>query len=301
MPSGLVRELKKYPAIYLMLLPVVAYFMLFHYAPIYGMVIAFQDYNPGRGITGSEWVGVEQFARFFDSYYFWRLLRNTFSISFLNLLFGFPAPIVFALLLNELRFPKFKKAIQTITYMPYFISTVIICGMIIDFCRADGIINGIIEFLGGARSNLLMRPELFRTIYVSSGIWQSVGFSSIVYLAALSSVNHELYEAASIDGAGRVGQLWHVTLPSIVPTILVLLILNIGNILNVGFEKIILLYNGLTMETADVISSFVYRKGLLDQDFSYSTAVGLFNSVVGFAFLIAANNFSRRFTETSLW
>ena len=222
-------------------------------------------------------------------------------ISVYSLIFSFPAPIILALLLNELRNKTFKRMVQTISYLPHFISIMVVCGMIIDFTATDGFINDIIEFFGGQRSSLLLKPELFRTIYISSDIWQNVGWGSIIYLAALTGVDTQLYEAAVIDGAGRWKQLLHVTLPGIAPTIVILLILRIGQIMNVGFEKIILLYNPATYSTADVISSFVYRKGLLEFSYSYSAAVGLFNSVINFILLILANKLSKHVNDISLW
>jgi len=288
-------------SLYAMALPVLVYFIIFSYVPMYGVTIAFKRYNPSLGILGSPWTGFENFKNFFSSYYFWRLIRNTLVINLQNLAFGFPAPIVLALLINELRGQAFKRTVQTISYIPHFVSTVVIAGIIIDFARTDGLINTWIVALGGTAGNLLTRPELFRTIFVGSGIWQEVGFGSIIYLAAIMGINPELYESSRIDGAGRWGQLLHITLPSIAPTIIILLILRMGSMMNVGFEKIILLYNAMTYETADVISSFVYRKGLLEADYSYSTAVGLFNSLINFTLLLLANRLSRGINETSLW
>lgn len=268
---------------------------------MYGAVIAFKDFKPGLGIIGSPWAGIKYFKEFLGSYYFWRLVKNTFAISFYNLIFGFPAPIIFALLINEIANSTFKKTVQTVTYLPHFISTVIICGLIIDFTGSDGIINDLIVSLGGERSNLLTRPELFRTIYISSEIWTNLGWGSIIYLAALTNIDPSLYEAAIIDGANRWKQTIHITIPGIAPTIMILLILQIGSMMSVGWEKIILLYNPLTYETADVISSFVYRRGLINFDYSYSAAVGLFNSIVNFVLLISANTISKKVNDMSLW
>lgn len=268
---------------------------------MYGAMIAFKDFSPGKGILGSSWVGLKHFNTFFRSVYFFRIIKNTLLINILNLAFGFPAPIILALLLNELKNAIFKRLVQTISYLPHFISVMVICGMIIDFTASKGIINDLIELFGGERGALLLRPELFRTIYVSTNIWQEVGWGSIIYLAALSGIDYQLYEAATIDGAGRFRQLMHITLPGIAPIIIILLILRIGQMMNVGFEKIILLYNPNTYETADVISSFVYRKGLMEFNYSYSTAVGLFNSIINFTLLLSTNWFSRSVSETSLW
>ncbi len=287
--------------VYLMALPIVLYFIIFHYLPMLGIVIAFEDFSPIQGYFKSDWIGFENFEAFFGSYYFGRLLTNTFMISFLTLIFSFPCPIIFALLLNEIVNKPFKKTIQTISYMPYFISLVVIAGLIKSFTAEDGLITAILVGLGGESRDLLSDAKLFRSIYVVSDIWQNVGFGSIIYLAALSSIDPMLYEAAVIDGAGRIRQTWHITLPGISSTIIILLILRMGSLFNVGYEKIILLYSPVTYSTADVISSFTYRKGLLDADFSYSTAVGLFNSVINFSMLLLANFLSRKYSETSLF
>jgi len=287
--------------IYFLLIPVIVYFVIFSYIPMTGLVMAFQNFTPKGGIFGSPWVGLKHFADFFGSTYFGRLMRNTVMISVLDLLWGFPAPILFALLLNELRSKVFKRTVQTISYMPYFISMVIICGIIADFTSSEGVITDLFVALGGERKNLLGQAGNFRTIYVASNIWQSVGFSSIIYLATLSSVDQELYEAAALDGAGRLRQVWHVTLPGIASTIIIMLILRMGSMLAVGYEKIILLYSPATYETADVISSYVYRKGLQEFNYGYSTAVGFFNSVINTALLVITNAISRKYSETSLF
>lgn len=291
--------LNKY--LYVMMLPVLAYYAVFHYAPMYGAMIAFKDYSPVKGIMGSEWVGFSHFQDFFSSYYFWRILKNTIILSLYNLIFEFPAPIVLALLINEVRSRVFKKFVQSVTYMPYFISMVVICGMITDFTNPDGIVNTLLTFLGYDGNAMLQKPELFRPIYIISEIWQKIGWESIIYIAALMSIDLEQYEAARMDGAGRLKQIFYITLPGIIPTIMIMLILRIGNMMNVGFEKIILLYNPGTYETADIISSFVYRKGLLEFGWSYSSAVGLFNSMISLILLISANYISRKVNENSLW
>jgi putative aldouronate transport system permease protein len=295
------RDFKRNYAIYLLFVPVLAYYIIFHYAPIYGLVLAFKDYLPSKGIFGSAWVGLENFQRFFSSVYFGRTLRNTLLISVYELIFGFPAPILFALLLNEIRSTSFKRTIQTVTYLPHFISTMVISGMILDFCLKNGLINDVIAFFGGTRTDLLMRQEMFRPIYIGSGIWQGIGWGSIVYLAALTSIDQELYEAAYIDGANRFRQAIHITLPCLLPTITILFILKIGGLMSVGFEKVFLLYNPTTYEVADVISTFNYRKGLVEFDYSFSTAVGLFNSIINIFLLVTANTISRKVNETSLW
>lgn len=295
------RDIKLNWVVYLMALPIIIYFFIFSYLPMFGIIISFQDFNPIRGIFGSKWVGLENFRAFFGSYYFERLIKNTFMISFLTLIFSFPCPIILALLLNEVGNRLYKRTIQTISYMPYFISLVVIAGLIKIFTAEDGLVTAILVNFGFARKDLLADPSLFRSIYIISDIWQNVGFNSIIYLAALSSIDPQLYEAAIIDGAGRLRQTWHITLPGISSTIIILLILRMGNLFNVGYEKIILLYSPVTYSTADVISSFTYRKGLLDADYSYSAAVGLFNSVINFSLLLVANFFSKKYSETSLF
>lgn len=295
------KDFKLNKALYLIVAPVIIYYIIFHYIPMVGLVMAFQRFRPGLGIFGSEWVGLRHFVDFFSSMYFVRLLRNTFLISFYDLLVGFPAPIIFALMLNEVRNRYFKKTVQTISYMPFFISLVIICGIIVEFTSSQGLVSQIVSFFGGRPRNYLARPEFFRTIFVSTNVWQSIGFGSIIYLAALSGIDQELYEAATIDGAGRWRQTRHVTLPGIAATIIILLILRTGSLLTVGFEKIILLYSPATYETADVISSFVYRKGLLEFNYSFSTAVGFFNSVINLVLIFSANALSRKYSETSLF
>lgn len=291
----------KYRALYIMFIPVAVYYIMFHYKPMYGALMAFQNYNPVQGIWNSEWVGFENFIEFFTDHYFGRLIRNTLTISFSLIVFGFPAPILLALLMNEIGKKQFKKAVQTISYLPHFISTVVVCGLIKSFTSDTGAINDVVAFFGGERVSLLNHAKNFVPIYIISDIWQSMGWGSIIYLAALSGISEELYEASYIDGANRFKQTIHVTIPGILPTIVIMFILRVGNILNVGYEKIILLYNPMTLKTADVISTYVYRKGLLELDWSYSTAVGLFNSIINFIFLIAANHISKRATETSLW
>lgn len=296
-----IKDFKKYKYLYLMILPVIIYYVVFHYAPLYGATIAFKNFSPSKGIMGSPWVGFKHFKSFLTSFYFWRVFRNTLMINLIELIFAFPAPIILALLLNEIKNNAFKRTIQTITYMPHFISLVVVCGMIVDFTSSEGVINSIITSLGGQKIMFLQKPEYFRSIYVSSGIWQGIGWGSIIYLAALSAIDPSLYEAAIIDGAGRFKQLLHVTLPGIAPTIVILLILNLGKMMNVGFEKIILLYNPATYETADVISSFVYRRGLREANWSFGSAVGLLNSVINLVLITMSNKISRKLNETSLW
>lgn len=295
------KDWKKNWSLYVLVLPVLLFFLIFQYRPMYGAIIAFKDYTPALGIEKSEWIGLENFTRFFQSVYFGRLLKNTLLLSIYNLIFGFPAPIILALLLNEVRNRRFKSLAQTITYLPHFISLIVVTGMITDFSLTTGLFNDIIALLGGERLSLLQEAGLYRTIYVASSIWQEVGWGSIIYLSALSGVDSQLYEAAQIDGAGKWKQLIHVTLPAIAPTIIIMLILKMGTLMNMGYEKTLLLYNPSTYETADIISSYIYRVGLLEQDWSYSTAIGLFNSVINFGLLLATNKLSKKFSETSLW
>lgn len=295
------KEIHTNRLLYLMVLPGIIFYIVFAYIPMYFVTISFKDYSPLLGVFGSPWVGFEHFERLFDSIYFVRIIKNTVGLSTYAIVASFPMPIIFALLLNEIKSSKFKRTVQTITYIPHFVSMVVLCGMITSFCMKDGIINDIIAFFGGERSNLLMRPELFKTIYVVSGIWESIGWSSIVYVAALTGIDPSLYEAAEIDGAGRFKQAIHITIPGIVPTIVTVLILNIGTIMSVGFEKVFLLYNPLTYETGEVISTYVYNKGLVEMNFSFATAANLFNSVVNLILVIGSNYICRKVTESSLW
>lgn len=297
----LVKDYKKHKAIYFMLIPVLLYYLIFHYAPMAGLVIAFKNYRPGLGIWGSDWVGFDNFIKFLKNYNFWRVFRNTITINFSTLIWGFPAPILLALFINELKGMRFKKLVQTITYMPHFISIVVIAGIIKDLVGRDGVINDILVFFGAQRGDLLMRSELFTSIYVTSDIWQHVGWGTIIYLAALSGISQELYEAAEMDGAGRWRRMLHVTLPGLTPTIAILLIMRVGNMMLLGWEKIVLLYNPAIFEKADVISTLVYRSGIVQANFSYATAVGLFNSVINFSLLLIANKTSRKLNGTGLW
>ncbi|WZL79751.1 ABC transporter permease subunit [Eubacteriales bacterium mix99] len=297
------NDFKRNRYIYLMALPVLVYYLLFHYQPMYGAIIAFKDFTPAKGILGSPWAGLKHFRTFFTGPYAFRLIRNTFLISFYELIFGFPAPLLLAILMNEVMAPRYKRVIQTLSYLPHFISLVVICALIKNFTASTGLVNDIIALLfgEGARSTLLQDPSNFRTVYVVSGIWQGVGWGSIIYLAAISKIDQQLYEAAIIDGAGRFARMLHVTLPGILPTIIIMLILRMGSLMSVGFEKVFLLYNSGIYETADVISTYVYRRGIIDTDWSFSAAVGLFNSVVNFILVVAANFISGKVSETSLW
>ncbi|HIS56738.1 MAG TPA: sugar ABC transporter permease [Candidatus Fimimorpha excrementavium] len=284
---------------YILIIPVVLYFALFCYKPMYGILIAFKDYKPRLGVAESPWVGMKYFEMFINDIKFWTVLRNTFSISALTIIFGFPAPIILALLLNEIKSSKFKRTVQTITYLPHFISVVIVCGMLKEFCMSEGLFSSIAQFFGGEKQNFLQNADVFYPIYVLSDIWQGIGWNSIIYLAALSGIDQEQFEAARIDGAGRFARMIHITLPGIMPTIMILFILRMGSILNVGHEKILLLYNPTIYSKADVISTYVYRTGLESAQYSYSTAINLFNSLVNLVFLLLTNYISKRFTENS--
>lgn len=294
------REFKRNGTLYLMVVPVIVYYCLFAYKPMYGALIAFQDYRPAKGF-GAEWVGFKHFIRFFESPYLGRLIRNTVAISGLNLIFGFPIPIILALLMNEVKNKKFKVVSQAIMNLPHFISLVAICGIVKQFCLSDGLFNDIIEALGGERIPLLQSVAHYWTIYVGSGIWQEFGWSSIIYIAALSGVDPQLYDAAAVDGAGRWKQTIHVTIPAITPTIVITLILKIGRLMSLGYEKSLLLYNESIYETADIISTYTYRAGLLNREWSYSTAVGLFNSAINIILVNIANKLSKKLTDSSLW
>lgn len=286
---------------YLMALPVIIYFLIFSYKPIYGLLMVFQDYTPRLGIGGSTWIGFDNFVRFFNDPNATRIVVNTFNISIWSLIFGFPAPIILALLINEIKNKVFKRTVQTISYMPYFISLVVMCSLIKFFTQSDGLIPDFLAFFGVQRTNLLASPGAFIPIYVLSGIWQGVGWDSIIYLAALSGINSELYESARIDGASRLQQMWHVTLPGLQPTIIILLILRMGSLLSVGFEKILLLYSPSTYSVADVISTYVYRMGILNADYSYSAAIGLLNTLVNVTLLLITNRIARKATGHGLF
>lgn len=292
---------KNYDLYLLMALPVL-YFVIFHYLPMYGVQLAFKDFIPTKGIWGSPWVGIKHFQKFFGSYYFWRLIRNTLGISIYHLLICFPFPIILALMLNEVNNKFFKKTVQTVTYAPHFLSTVVLVGIVVNFASPqNGIINEIIKFFGGEPIFFMVEPKWFKTMYVFSDLWKQMGWSSIIYIAALSGINYELHEAAMVDGATRFQRILHINIPGIMPTVVILLILAVGRIMGVGFEKIFLMQNDLNMEASDVISTYVYRAGIIDGQYSFSAAVGLFNSIINFILLISVNKISRRVSETSLW
>lgn len=295
------RDFRQHKFKYLLVVPVLVWLILFCYKPMYGIVIAFQNYRPALKISGSQWVGLLHFQRAFGDPYFWRAIKNTFTISMLTLLFSFPAPIILALLLNEVKVKWFGRTVQTITYMPHFIAMVVICGLINTFCQTGGLFNDIIAFFGGGRENLLSNPKYFYPIYILSNIWATMGWNSIIYMATLAGIDQEQYDAASVDGASRLQKLIHITLPGLLPTASMLLILQLGSVLSVGYEKILLLYQPLTYEVADVVSTYVYRKGLIDADYSFSTAVNLFNSLVNIIFLFLANRISKKVGQSGLF
>jgi len=287
--------------LYAMALVPVLFLLLFRYVPMFGNIIAFRRFRPGGSIIGDEWVGMRYVELFLNDPNFWNVFTNTVILGGLTLLFCFPLPIVLALLLNEVRKTAFKRVIQSISYLPHFLSVVIVVGMVMQLLSLQGTVNQLIEATGGDAIPFLQRAEWFRTVYVGSEIWQTVGWGTILYLAALTTVDASLYEAARIDGAGRLRQTWHVTLPGIRPTMITLLILNIGLFLNVGFEKVLLLYNPLTYATGDVVSTYLYRVGLVSNNFSYATAIGLFQAIIGLVMILSANFLSRRVVGASLW
>ena len=294
--------LKKDYELYLLFLPILVYYIIFHYVPMGGIILAFKNYSPTKGILGSTFVGLDHFINLFSSPNFTRALINTLRINFASLVFGFPAPIILALLLNEVRNQKFKRVVQTVSYMPHFISMVVAVGLVLDFVKRDGIVNDIIAVLGFERIPFMSESGWFTPIYVISGIWQEIGWGSIIYLSALSGISADLYEAAEIDGANRWRKIINITIPGIMPTMITLLILRLGNMMSVGYEKIILMYNDLILDKADVISSYVYRLSFgSTPDYGYSTAVNLFNTLINVILLVGANFISRKVTETSLW
>ncbi|TVQ26264.1 MAG: sugar ABC transporter permease [Spirochaetaceae bacterium] len=285
-----------------MFLVPLTWYIIFRYLPIYGIQIAFRDFVASRGILGSDWVGLRHFRRFFQSFFFWRLIRNTLGIAFYSLVVGFPVPIVLALMLNEVGNLRFKKLVQNITYMPYFLSLVVVVGMIVNFTNPNyGVINTMIRAFGGDAIPFMIRPDWFKSVFVLSNVWQNAGWGAVIYIAALASVNPELYEAATVDGASRLQKVFNVSLPGITPTIVVLLILRVGNLLNVDFQMILLMQNSLNLQSSDVIMTYVYRVGILEGSYSFSTAVGLFQAFLNVCLLFGANSTAKRLQEASLW
>ncbi|QUI22122.1 sugar ABC transporter permease [Vallitalea pronyensis] len=300
--SKFVRHVKRQYQLYLMILPAIVYFIIFHYAPMYGIQLAFKDFNPKLGITGSPWEGFRHFEKFFNSYQFFRLLRNTIGLSLYQLLAGFPIPIIMALFLNQVKHQRFKKLVQTVTYIPHFISIVVLVGMIHVFLSpSTGLINNVIRGFGYKPVYFLGMPQYFKSIFVFSGIWQNAGWGTIIYLAALAGVNPELYEAARVDGASKLKIIRHVDFPSIMPTIVILFIMNVGRIMNVSFQKALLLQNDLNAEASEIIQTYMYKTGILQMEFEYSTAISLFNTIINVILLILANQVSKKLSENSLW
>ncbi len=289
--------------LYIMIIPGLINLALFKYMPMFGIIVAFEKYTPKGGYFGSQWVGLKYFYQFFRDPFCWRVIGNTFILGIESLLIGFPAPIIYALLINELRYVKFKKITQTISYMPYFLSTVIVVGMLKELFSMQGPVNGIRALLGLERLNYFMMPSAFRPMYIGSGIWAGIGYSSIIYLAAIAGINPEMYESAVLDGAGRIKQIWYITIPSILPTVTILFIMAVGGILGSDTAKILLMYNARTYSTADVIGTYVYRYGIetAGNNLSYSSAVGLLQNVVSLFFLVITNFVSSKLGETSLF
>lgn len=298
----MIMHIKRYWPLYVFLMPAIADVIIFRYAPMYGLQIAFKDFKIRKGVWDSDWVGMKHLFDFVESPNFWSLLRNTLSISLKSLLFGFPVPILLALSINEIRNQKYKRVVQTITYAPHFLSLVAVVGLInLLMARETGIINELIEALGGQRQSFLTMPSAYAPIFITSGIWQEAGWGSIIYLAALSSIDVEMMEAAQIDGVTRFQKIWYIDLPSILPTIAILLIMRSGQVMSVGYEKVLLLQNDLIRDVSEVISTYNYRMGIVNGQFSYTTSIGLFNSVVNCILLLIVNRVSRAVTETSLW
>lgn len=296
------RQVAERWQLYVMTLPAVLYILLFHYKPMYGIVLAFKRFNMRAGIMGSEWVGFDNFERFFSSYWFPVIMKNTLTLSLLTLLLSFPVPIILALMVNEIEGRRRKHLFQTVSYAPHFISTVVVCGMITLFLSpTTGIINHVIQFFGADPVNFMQEPEMFKWIYLLSDIWQSAGWGAIIYFAALSGVDRSLLEAAEVDGANRFQRILYINLPVLIPTMITLFILRCGSLLSVGYEKIYLLQNDTNLVASEVISTYVYKMGLIESDFSFSTAVGLFNSVINSIILILANKLSKKFSGNSLW
>lgn len=300
--TRILRTWNKNKALWLLFLPCLLYYLIFRYAPMFGLVITFKDYNLFKGIWASHWVGLKYYRMFLDNPDFWPLMKNTFLLGLYKLFFGFPAPILLAILLNEVRKAAFKRVVQTVSYLPHFISNVIVASMVIMFLSpTGGLINNLLGVIGIGPINFMNEPGLFRGIYVLSEIWQHIGWETIIYLAALTAIDPQLYEAADMDGASRMRKIWHVTLPGISPAIVITLILNIGKVLEIGFEKVFLMQNPAIYDTADIISTYVYRVGMVQGNFSYGASIDLFMGVISLIFIYTANYISRRVSETSLW
>jgi putative aldouronate transport system permease protein len=302
MLKNTMKRISKCYQLYLLIIPALLYIIIYHYIPMYGVQIAFKDFRTSLGIAKSPWVGFVHFIRFLNYSESWRIIRNTLGISLYSLAVCFPAPIILAIMVNEVRSKFFKKTVQMITYIPHFISTVVICGMIILFLNSDyGIINNFIVLFGGERRSFIIEPQWFKTIYVISDMWQQTGWASIIYIAVLSNVDMELVEATKIDGANRLQKIWHLDISSIAPTIVLLLILRMGTLLSVGFEKVFLLQNPLNMTESDIISTYIYRIGLIGGQYSYTSAIGLLNNVINFIILVTVNYLARRISDYSVF
>jgi putative aldouronate transport system permease protein len=299
--SRAIKTFMEQRSLWIIALPGIAWYAIFAYGPMGGLLMAFENYSPARGLFGGPWVGFKWFSQFFQSQFALQLIRNTLLISVYSIIFSFPVPIILAIMLNEIRSSGYKRFAQSVSYLPHFISTVIVVGMMANFLAPDGLINNVISILGGQRRQFMAMPQWFRFLYIGSGIWQNAGWNSIIYLAAIAGINAELYEAATVDGASRFRQIFCVTLPCILPTIVILFIMSAGSLLSVGYEKIILMYNTATYETADVINTYVYRRGIGGGEFSFGAAVGMFQSVVNMIVIVSANAISRKVSETSLW
>ncbi|WP_082794476.1 sugar ABC transporter permease [Halobacillus sp. KGW1] len=287
--------------LYLFLLPAIIYFLLFHYVPMYGVLIAFKEYIPSEGILGSPWVGMEHFTRFFQSYNFWDLIGNTIWLSVFQLVIGFPLPIIVALLLNQMINERYKRFVQTVIYAPHFISVVVLAGMVFVFFSQDGLVNSILGVFGVEPIAFMSQPEWFKPLYIGSGVWQETGWSAIIYLAALSAVSPETHEAATMDGANKFQRILHVDIPAIMPVATILLILSVGNIMNIGFEKAFLLQTPLNQPSAEIIPTYVYKVGLQQAEYSFAAAVGLFNAVLNLILLWSVNRAAKKLSGTGLW
>jgi putative aldouronate transport system permease protein len=298
--SKLKKILSNYQ-LYLFLLPALVYFIVFHYVPMYGILIAFKDFVATKGIMGSPWVGFKHFERFFDSYQFWSLIKNTLGLSVIQLIVGFPLPIFLALMMNQIRSDKYKRFVQTVVYAPHFISVVVLAGMIYVFFSNNGLINNLILIFGGDPISFMAKPDWFKPLYIASGVWQETGWAAIIYLAALAGVSPELHEAAVMDGANKWQRIFHVDIPAIMPTAVILLILNVGNIMNIGFEKAYLLQTPMNQPAAEIIPTYVYKMGLQQAQYSFAAAVGLFNSVINLVLLVLVNKFAKKLSGTGLW
>jgi putative aldouronate transport system permease protein len=285
-----------------LILPAIIYLVIFRYLPMYGATLAFKDFYPRKGIWGSPWVGMKYFIMFWESYMFVRVLRNTVLLSFLNLLLSFPFPIMLALIVNEITKKRYQKTVQMVTYIPYFISAVVMVSIIIESLHPRiGAITQLIRMMGFEAENILGDPNKFRSIFIISNIWQHAGYSSIIYIAALSSVSPELHEAAIVDGATKIQRIYHINLPAIIPTMIILLILNVGRVMNLAFEKVFLMQNNMNLQTSEIIATYVYKVGLVNANFSFATAIGLFNSVVNLMLILSVNAISRKVSQNSLW